>query len=133
PPRKIEMSTMEGYCGEDVIVGIQQKRGRGKNETFGSVTKRQRAVVKETPCQGREIPAEDTIGDPLRPVPLDSLLENVDMALLLLRERHNNSGKWKCDGLDYMQMKASMGKEDKKHIKGLLGMLKGKGLKLAKS
>ncbi|CAL9024778.1 unnamed protein product [Prunus brigantina] len=35
----------------------------------------------------------------------------------------------KCDGLDYMQMKASMGKEDNKHIKGLLGMVKGEGLK----
>ncbi|CAB4286086.1 unnamed protein product [Prunus armeniaca] len=103
-------------------------------------------MVKETPCQGREIPniSEDTIGDPLRPVPLDSLLEVVKskFPLPVLIEItltwpyfYYGSGTTalKCDGLDYMQIKASMGKEDNKHIKGLLGMVKGEGLKLAKS
>ncbi|CAB4320007.1 unnamed protein product [Prunus armeniaca] len=39
--------------------------------------KRRRAVVRETPWTGREIPniSEDPIADPLRPVPRDSLLE----------------------------------------------------------
>ncbi|CAL2257234.1 unnamed protein product [Prunus armeniaca] len=50
---------------------------------------------------------------------------NIDMALLLLRERHKSSGNW--------QMKAYVGKEDRQHNKGLLGMVKGEGPKLAKS
>ncbi|CAL2239885.1 unnamed protein product [Prunus armeniaca] len=77
PPRKIDMSTAEGECGEDVIVGVQQKKGRGNNEILGLAMKRRRAVVKETPWTGREIPniSEDTIVDPLRPIPRDSLLE----------------------------------------------------------
>ncbi|CAL9004715.1 unnamed protein product, partial [Prunus brigantina] len=58
---------------------------------------------------------------------------DIHMALLLLRERHKNCGKWKCDALDYMQIKAYMGKEDRQHINGKLGMVKGEGPKLAKS
>ncbi|KAL6269439.1 hypothetical protein ACE6H2_026350 [Prunus campanulata] len=77
PPRKIDMSTAEGECGEDVIVGVGRKRGRGRSRTVGPVTKRPRAVVRETPWQGREIPniSKDPIADPLSPVPRDSLLE----------------------------------------------------------
>ncbi|CAB4313975.1 unnamed protein product [Prunus armeniaca] len=77
PPPKIDLSTVEGECGEDVIVGVRQKRGRGKSEILGPAMKRRRVVVRETPWAGREIPniSEDTIGDPLRPVPHDSLLE----------------------------------------------------------
>ncbi|KAL6284799.1 hypothetical protein ACE6H2_015728 [Prunus campanulata] len=71
---------------------------------------------------------------------------NIDMALHLLRERHNRSGKWagsdwtildttfqKCAALDYTQMKSYIGKEERKHSKGLVGMVKGEGHKLAKS
>ncbi|KAL6284611.1 hypothetical protein ACE6H2_015540 [Prunus campanulata] len=140
PPRKIDMSTAEGECGEDVIVGVGRKRSRGRSRTVGPVTKRPRAMVRETPWQGLEIPniSKDPIADPLRPVPRDSLLEvakfcwewgqeenshvrlcgdeamegshnffvrlltkdswlddsNIDMALHLLRERYNRSGKW---------------------------------------
>ncbi|CAB4308732.1 unnamed protein product [Prunus armeniaca] len=140
PPRKIDMSTAEGECGEDVIVGVRQKRGRGKSEILGPVMKRRRAVVRETPWIYREIPniSEET--------PCDSLLENIDTALLLLREQHERSGNWvgsdwtildttfqKCAALDYKQMKAYVGKEDRQHSKGLLGMVKGEGPKLAKS
>ncbi|CAB4303744.1 unnamed protein product [Prunus armeniaca] len=167
--------------------------------------KRRRVVVRETPWICREIPniSEDTIVDPLKPIPHDSLLEvakfclewgqeenshvrfcgedgmegshnffvrlltkngwlddlNIDMALLLLRERHERSSNWvgsdwtildttfqvsvmmhnscatmqKCAALDYKQMKAYMGNEDRQHSKGLLGMVKGEGPKLAKS
>ncbi|KAI5323408.1 hypothetical protein L3X38_032480 [Prunus dulcis] len=97
--------------------------------------KRRTAVVRETPWTGREIPniSEDTIADPLRPVPHDSLLENIDIALLLLQERHESSGNWKFAALDYKQMKAYVGKKGRQHNKGLLGMVKGKGPKLAKS
>ncbi|KAI5335476.1 hypothetical protein L3X38_025609 [Prunus dulcis] len=176
---KIDMSTAEGECGVDVIVGVRQKRGRGKSEILGLAMKRRRAVVRETPWTGREIPniSEDTIADPLRLVPCDSLLEvakfcwewgqeetshvrlcgedymeglhnfcvrlltkdgwlddsNIDMALLLLWERHESSGNWKCVALDYKQMKAYVGKEDRQHSKCLLGMVKGEGPKLAKS
>ncbi|CAB4299911.1 unnamed protein product [Prunus armeniaca] len=79
PPRKIDTSTAEVECGEDVIVGVRQKRGRGKSEILGPVMKRQRAVVRETSWTGREIPniSEDTIADPLMPVPRDSFLEVV--------------------------------------------------------
>ncbi|CAB4268795.1 unnamed protein product [Prunus armeniaca] len=205
PPQKIDMSTAEGECGEDVIVGVWQKRGRGKSEILGPAMKRRRAVVRETPWICREIPniSEDTIADSLRPDPRDTLLEvakfcwewgqeenshvrlcgedgmegshnffvllltkdgwlddsNIDMALLLLRERHKRSGNWvgsdwtildttfqvsvmmhiscatmqKCAALDYKQMKAYVGKEDRQHNKGLLGMVKGEGPKLAKS
>lgn len=31
PPQKIDMSIAEDDCGENVIVGIQQKRGPGKS------------------------------------------------------------------------------------------------------
>ncbi|CAB4316850.1 unnamed protein product [Prunus armeniaca] len=61
------------------------------------------------------------------------------MALLLLRERHKSSGNWvgsdwtKCATLDYKQMKVYVGKEDRQHSKGLLGMVEGEGPKLAKS
>ncbi|KAI5323939.1 hypothetical protein L3X38_033012 [Prunus dulcis] len=58
---------------------------------------------------------------------------NIDMAFLLLWERHNSSGKWKHDALDYMQMKAYVAKEDRQHSNGPLGMVKGEGPKLAKS
>ncbi|XP_020415520.1 ubiquitin-like-specific protease ESD4 [Prunus persica] len=58
---------------------------------------------------------------------------NIDMALLLLRERHESSGNWKCAALDYKQIKAYVGKEDRQHSKGVLGMVKGEGPKLAKS
>ncbi|KAI5334577.1 hypothetical protein L3X38_024710 [Prunus dulcis] len=140
---------------------------------------KRRAVGRETPWTGREIPniSEDNIADPLRPVPCDSLLEvakfclewgqeenshvrlcggdgmesshnlfvrlltkdgwlddsNIDMALLLLRQRHKSSGNLKCAALDYKQMKMYVGKEDRQHSKGLLGMVKGEGPKLAKS
>ena len=77
PPRKIDMSTAEGECGEDVIVGVWQKRVREKSEIISPAMKRLRAVVRETPRTGREIPniSEDTIADHLRSVPRDSLLE----------------------------------------------------------
>ncbi|CAB4269015.1 unnamed protein product [Prunus armeniaca] len=186
------MSTVEGECGEDVIVGVQQKRGRVKSEILGPTMKSRRVVVRETPWKGREIPniSEDTIVEPRRPVPRDSLLEvakfcwewgqeenshvrlcgeegmegshnffvrlltkdgwlddsNIDMTLLLLLEWHKSSSKWvgsdwtildttfqKCAALDYMQMKVYVGKEDRQHIKGLLGMVMGEGPKLAKS
>ncbi|CAL2247691.1 unnamed protein product [Prunus armeniaca] len=71
---------------------------------------------------------------------------NIDMALLLLREWHKSFGNWvgsdwtildttfqKCAALDYKQMKAYVGNEDMQHSKGLLGMVKGEGPKLAKS
>ncbi|CAL9001107.1 unnamed protein product [Prunus brigantina] len=163
----IDMSTAEGECSEDVIVGVRQKRGRVKSNILGPTMKRRRAVVRETPWKGWEIPniSEDTIVDPRRPVPRDSLLEVakfcweweqeenshvrlcgeegmegshnffvrlltndscIDVALLLLRERHKSSSKWvgsdwpildttfqKCAALDYMQMKAYVGKEDR--------------------
>ena len=77
PPRKIDMSTAEGEWDEDVIVGVRHKRGREKSEILGPAMKRRRAVVRETPWTGREIPnvSQDNIADPLRPVPCDSLLE----------------------------------------------------------
>ncbi|KAI5323935.1 hypothetical protein L3X38_033008 [Prunus dulcis] len=156
---KIDMSTAEGESGEDVIVRVRQKRGQGKSEILGPVMKRRRAVVRETPWTGREIPniSEDTIADP---VPLDSFLrwqnstrngdkkkihecgyvektvwKNIDMALLLLRERHKSSGNWV--GSDWTILdttfQAYVGKEDRQHSKGLLGMVKGDGPKLAKS
>ncbi|CAL8167791.1 unnamed protein product [Prunus armeniaca] len=120
-----------------------------KSEILGPAMKRRRAVVRETPWTGQEIPniSEDTIADPLRPVPHDSLLElcgedgmegshnffvrlltkdgwlddsNIDMALLLVRERHERSGNWvgsdwtildttfqKCAALDYKEMKTT--------------------------
>ncbi|CAL9024777.1 unnamed protein product, partial [Prunus brigantina] len=63
--RKTKYTGEESHKIEDGGVA-ESREGRGKSETLGSVTKRQRAVVKETPCQGREIPniSEDTIGDP---------------------------------------------------------------------
>ncbi|KAL6293716.1 hypothetical protein ACE6H2_001858 [Prunus campanulata] len=39
----------------------------------------------------------------------------------------------KCAALDYTQKKSYIGKEERKHIKGLVGMVKGEGHKLAKS
>ncbi|CAB4263620.1 unnamed protein product [Prunus armeniaca] len=39
----------------------------------------------------------------------------------------------KCAALDYKQMKAYVGNEDRQHSKGLLGMVKGEGPKLANS
>ncbi|XP_021808599.1 ubiquitin-like-specific protease ESD4 [Prunus avium] len=71
---------------------------------------------------------------------------NIDMDLHLLRERHNKFGKWegsdwmildttfqKCAALDYTQMKSFMGKDERQHNNGLVGMVKGEGHKLAKS
>ncbi|CAB4320006.1 unnamed protein product [Prunus armeniaca] len=180
------MSTAKGECGEDVIVGVWQKRGRGKSEILGPAMKRRRAVVRETPWTGREIPniSEDPIADPLRPVPRDSLLEvakfcwewgqeeNSHVRLcgedgmegshnffvrLLTNDEHRHDlafatgaaqelGNWvgsdwtildttfqKCAALDYKQIKAYVRKEDRQHIKGQLGMVKGEGPKLAKS
>lgn len=39
----------------------------------------------------------------------------------------------KCAALDYTQMKSYMGKDERQHSNGLLGMVKGEGHKLAKS
>ncbi|CAB4286353.1 unnamed protein product [Prunus armeniaca] len=173
PPQKIDMSTAEGECGEDVIVGVRQKSGLENSEILGLAMKRRMAVVRETPWICREIPniSEDTIADPIRPVPRDSLLEvakfcwewgqeenshvrlcgedgmegshNFFVRLLTkdgwLDDSHKRSGNWvgsdwtildttfqvsvmmhnscatmqKCAALDYKQMKAYVGKEDR--------------------
>ncbi|CAL2257232.1 unnamed protein product [Prunus armeniaca] len=47
PPQKIDMSTAEGECGEDVIVGVRQKKGWGKSEILCPAMKRQREVVRK--------------------------------------------------------------------------------------
>ncbi|CAB4317115.1 unnamed protein product [Prunus armeniaca] len=106
-----------GECGEDVIVGVRQKRGRGKSEILGPAMKRLRNSAEN--------------GD-----------KKKNMALLLLRERHERSGNWV--GSDWMILDttfqvsvmmhnscATMGNEDRQHSKGLLEMVKRP--KLAKS
>ncbi|KAI5335163.1 hypothetical protein L3X38_025296 [Prunus dulcis] len=111
----IDMFIGKGECGEDVIVGVWQKRDRGKSEILGPVTKRRRAVL---------LSKEGWLDDP-----------NTDMTLLFLREWHNSSGKWV--GSDWTILdttfQAYVGKEDKQHSNGLLGNIKGEGPKLAKS
>ncbi|CAB4307163.1 unnamed protein product [Prunus armeniaca] len=52
----IDIFIAEDDCGDDVIVGIQQKRGLGNSATLGLVTKRQRSMARKTPWQGWEIP-----------------------------------------------------------------------------
>ncbi|CAB4269239.1 unnamed protein product [Prunus armeniaca] len=160
PTRKIDMSTAEGECGEDVIVGVRQKRGRGKSEILSPAMKRRKAVVRETSWTGREIPniSKDTIADPLRPVPRDSLLEFAKFCWEWGQEENSHvrlcgedstegsynffvrlltKDGWlddsKCAALDYKQMKAYVGQEYRQHSKGLLGMVRGEGPKLAKS
>ncbi|CAL2239834.1 unnamed protein product [Prunus armeniaca] len=157
---EIDMSTAEGECGEDVIVGVRQKRGRGKSEILSPAMKRRKAVVRETSWTGREIPniSKDTIADPLRPVPRDSLLEFAKFCWEWGQEENSHvrlcgedgtegshnffvrlltKDGWlddsKCAALDYKQMKAYVGKEYRQHSKGLLGMVRGEGPKLAKS
>ncbi|KAI5323552.1 hypothetical protein L3X38_032624 [Prunus dulcis] len=76
PPQKMDMPITEDDCCDDVIVGVQKKRSRGKSVTLGLVMKRQRSVARETPLQVQEIPniLDDIVGDLLRLVPRDFLL-----------------------------------------------------------
>ncbi|KAL6284924.1 hypothetical protein ACE6H2_015853 [Prunus campanulata] len=116
------MSTAEGECGEDVIVGVGRKRGRGRSRMVGPVTKRPRAVL----CGDEAMEGSHNFF--IRLLTKDGWLDdsNIDMALHLLRERHNKSGKWA--GSDWTILDTTF-----QHSKGLVGMVKGEGHKLAKS
>ncbi|KAI5317054.1 hypothetical protein L3X38_036761 [Prunus dulcis] len=135
------MSIAEGEYSADVIVGVRQNRGRGKSEILGPVTKRRMAVVRETPWQGREIPniSEDTIADPLRPVPHDSLLEVAKFCSEWRQEENSHVRLCGEEGMEgsynffvrlltkdyWLDDLAYVGNEDRQHNNGLLGMVKG--------
>ncbi|XP_008229309.1 PREDICTED: sentrin-specific protease 2-like [Prunus mume] len=116
------MSTAEGECGEDVIVGVRQKRGRGNSEILGPAMKS--SHVRLCGEDGMEVSHNFFVQLLTKDGWLDD--SNIDMALFLLRERHKSSGNWV--GSDWTILDTTF-----QHNKGLLGMVKGEGPKLAKS
>ncbi|KAL6286742.1 hypothetical protein ACE6H2_011132 [Prunus campanulata] len=116
------MCTAEGECGEDVIVGVGRKRGQGRSQTLGSVTKSSHVRL----CGDEAM--EGTNNFFVRLLTKEGWLDdsNIDMALHLLRERHNRSGKWA--GSDWTILDTTF-----QHSNGLVGIVKGEGHKLAKS
>ncbi|KAL6293915.1 hypothetical protein ACE6H2_002057 [Prunus campanulata] len=116
------MSTAEGECGEDAIVGVGRKRGRGRSRMVGPVTKSSHVRL----CGDEAMEGSHNFFVQL--LTKDGWLDdsNIDMALHLLRERHNRSGKWA--GSDWTILDTTF-----QHSKGLVGMVKGEGHKLAKS
>ncbi|KAI5323530.1 hypothetical protein L3X38_032602 [Prunus dulcis] len=171
PPRKIDMSTAEGEWDEDVIVGVRQKRGRGKSEILGPEEAKGSGEGNSMDSSHVRLCGEDGMEGShnffVRLLSKDEHKHGLafdtgaaqELWQLVLTGRywtplfrsilfhklclfsnlvsvimHNSCATMqKCAALDYKQMKAYVGKEDMQHNKGLLGMVKGKGPKLAKS